>query len=299
MAVGTYSLQEGGTRAGELLLLSAAEQRLRITLRKACSGIFDLKWAPERVNGALWLGQADAGGGARIWRVGGAEAAEEAAAMRGTSSGMSLSLDWSGAERVAVSHSTRDLSVFRVRPDGAATEELHWAPHEHEVWVTVWHRAQPDALLSGSDDCTLRLWDVRARPERAQVTKRGGAGFTAAQFSPHSEHVVAVGSYDEHLYLWDTRAWARPLLTSEALGGGVWRCKWHPADPRRMLLGHMHSGFSALRLAADLAAVEARVTHTAPHASLAYGADWRRDGSVAGCCSFYDKKCSLWTPAFP
>lgn len=302
LVVGTYALQEGNTRTGQLLLVTSAEQQLRIIHTKVCAGIFDLKWAPQRVNGALWLGQADSSGGARVWRVGGSEVtAEDVLTVRGTSTGMSLSLDWSTAaaaavaDRVAVSHDTRDVSVFRIRPNGTAEEELHWKAHEHEVWITAFSRASPHVLLSGSDDCTLRVWDLRALSAgQAQVVKRGEAGFTTAQFCSTAEHLVAVGSYDEQLRLWDDRTWARPLLTTPRLSGGVWRTKWHPTDHHLLLLAHMHSGFSALRLSADLSAVETRLTHTDPHTSLAYGADWRRDGKLAGCCSFYDKQLSLW-----
>jgi len=34
----------------------------------------------------------------------------------------------------------------------------------------------------------------------------------------------------------------RPLFRTKPLGGGIWRIKWHPYSPNRMLVGAMHGG---------------------------------------------------------
>ena len=84
-------------------------------------------------------------------------------------------------------------------------------------------------------------------------------------------------------------------------GGGVWRLKWHPSDPRQLLAACMQDGFKVLQ--ADAAGGRLEVVEEYEHQrTLAYGADWCRlptaDGrSVAATASFYDRLLHVWSPA--
>ncbi len=47
------------------------------------------------------------------------------------------------------------------------------------------------------------------------LRKTHAAGVCCIQSSPHQEHIVCTGSYDERARLWDTRNLNRPMLTAE------------------------------------------------------------------------------------
>lgn len=135
---------------------------------------------------------------------------------------------------------------------------------------------------------------------------RFDAGVTSIQSHPHIEHLLAVGSYDDTVRLFDTR---KPLvpLTKANVGGGAWRVKWHPSADRKgdLLVACMHDGFKVVRFGVDLefgTGVELgweAVKRFDSHASLAYGVDWsfaknESDRTVVGSCSFYDHTVYLW-----
>jgi WD40 repeat protein len=72
-------------------------------------------------------------------------------------------------------------------------------------------------LVSGGDDCCLKLWDLRC-PESPihSMAKFFTAGVTSAQWCPYrsQEHVYAMGSYDGSIALWDERMQRRTPLVS-------------------------------------------------------------------------------------
>jgi len=146
------------------------------------------------------------------------------------------------------------------------------------------------------------------------------AGVTAVQSNPHVEHLLAVGSYDAVVRLFDARNIREPLITANA-GGGAWRVKWHPDIRRKtdLLVACMHDGFKVVHFETQpVPCVEQSEGRTAlsfvsytiaarndDHASLAYGADWQfspsassrnlaEGSSVIAGCSFYDHMLSVW-----
>lgn len=102
-------------------------------------------------------------------------------------------------------------------------------------------------------------------------------------------------------------------LTEHDAEGGIWRLKWHPTDPTRLLVAGMHGGFKvvdfdglALNDGVDadgwLTPGQGRLhTRFDKHESLAYGADWSDGGRTAegrdlvASCSFYDHMLHVWS----
>jgi diphthamide biosynthesis protein 7 len=231
---------------------------------------------------------------------------------------------------------------------GSATATLRalhrWQAHALcgepiEVWITAFSRSNPQMIYSGADDGVFKLWDIRllrnddggeaglagAAPQRAALTSKDhGAGVCSLQCHPFREHVLATGSYDEIVRVWDERALGRGPVAQCSVGGGVWRLKWHPARERGdwLLAACMRGQARLLRLTCDAAAgvgeepaeaaaeavactIDTAVLYEGHESEeLTYGADWLRCGRnlsspqpAVATCSFYDHALHVWRPS--
>lgn len=122
---------------------------------------------------------------------------------------------------------------------------------------------------------------------------------------------VATNSYDGRVRLFDRRKPLTPLTEFDA-EGGIWRLKWHPTNPTRLLVAGMHGGFKVVDFpelgvndgrdeAGWLRPGEGRLhARFDRHESMAYGADWSdgghtsEDRDVVASCSFYDHALHVW-----
>lgn len=200
------------------------------------------------------------------------------------------------------------------------TERDSWLAHTlfgstpAEVWSTCF-AANGKIVMSGGDDAKLKFWDVRCsstarrRPAMQVLADDFQAGVTVLSPHPRKEHLVAVGSYDETVGLYDVRYTAIPTARSkksEELGGGIWRLQWHPYHDEKLLVAAMHGGCRVLDLGSsnidDDAPTFTVSKEFTEHKSMAYGADWLVTEAVgeepgiqaAASCSFYDKAAYLW-----
>ena len=262
---------------------------------------------------------------------------------------LALSLDWEkgGAcndpaaisslpRKIVSSYSDGSVSIhsFRYSQDGQSmVEEERWDAHTlfgcpSEVWTCCFAASAAtgqsalsndgtNVVISGGDDGTMKLWDVRSCCTGGGPMAKVGeaefeAGVTAVSYHPTQEHMFAVGSYDEVVRLYDVRNLKAPLGRA-SVGGGVWRIRWHPSHDGKMLVGAMHGGCRVV----DAGNFENPqiVSKFTKHESMAYGADWLvggvdgegrggdedggRASDYAASCSFYDRRVCLWRSKLP
>uniref|UniRef100_W5M1M3 methylated diphthine methylhydrolase n=2 Tax=Lepisosteus oculatus TaxID=7918 RepID=W5M1M3_LEPOC len=302
LACGTYQLlrpvEKAGAetdppvRVGRLYLYQFSQEGapsppLQELQRIDTPGILDIKWCHVPVSDRPLLGSASSSGELQLYRLGGTQ--EASCALEAVSSlelgpdRLALSLDWSSGRgdsaglRTVCSDSQGCVSVVSV--DGAAPTLLsQWTAHSFEAWISAFSYWDTQLLYSGGDDCRLKGWDLRVGTCPVFTSKRHSMGVCSIHSNPHREHILATGSYDEHVLLWDGRSLREPLADS-ALGGGVWRLKWHPTQQRLLLAACMHNDFHILDCHPVLDGSSGHCPVLASyilHNSLAYGADWSR-----------------------
>ncbi|XDV21016.1 hypothetical protein PO909_026206 [Leuciscus waleckii] len=303
LACGTYQLQKGDdktaedstapNRIGRLYLFHCNPQPsfippLTETQRIDTPAILDLKWCHVPISERPLLGMATASGEIQLYKLmepqQGTSGLEcELRAELGPDR-LALSLDWSTGRgessdvRVVSSDSSGSLTVLSLG-EASLTAVCQWKAHDFEAWISAFSYWDTQIVYSGGDDCKLKGWDLRMGPSSPTFTsKRHTMGVCSIHSNPHREHVLATGSYDENVLLWDGRNMKTPL-NETAVGGGVWRLKWHPSQEHLLLAACMHNDFHILHCQKAMEGQDAPCPVLASyilHNSLAYGADWSR-----------------------
>lgn len=165
-----------------------------------------------------------------------------------------------------------------------------WQAHLCEAWCASFDRHDLNTAYSGSDDYTFKVWDIRMPTSPTSTCKYHSAGVCSVVSDPHREWVLASGSYDESCAIWDRRNLRQPTSTLQA-ASGVWRLRWHPTRPGRLLAACMHDGFKVW----DTQTQE--TLGACPTDSIAYGSDWifAKDREAYGGAIFYTHKAIIWS----
>ncbi|KAJ7169893.1 WD40-repeat-containing domain protein [Mycena filopes] len=322
LVCGTYNLEkkaepsDGATqkRTGQCLVFKTEPQSTTPRQIQAIDlpAVLDMKWCHRSVSDAPLLGIADSEGNISLLEWNGTESQLEriSSISCAPSDVLCLSLDWSnrrqnsGIGSLIVSLSNGSLCLLRPTEGSESGLSITdtWHAHDFEPWIAAWDYWDSSVIYSGGDDLKLKGWDTRqgfSQPTFAN--KRFDAGITTIQSHPHVENLLAVGSYDNTVRLFDKR---KPLVpvTQVDVGGGAWRVKWHPSPSREndLLVACMHDGFKVVRFAQtgeSLANGEV-IQRFDVHTSLAYGADWSfasETNTLIASCSFYDHSLHMWT----
>ena len=174
-----------------------------------------------------------------------------------------------------------------------------WLAHDNiEVWNAAIDYHDTNIVYSGADDAIFKAWDIRLDCSYPILNQQRAHTAGVTVISPHHNHeyLIATGSYDENVRLWDRRN-LKKIINEYSVGGGVWRLRWHPKLTNYILCAAMHNGFSVLKLD-EKDQLKSYSTFT-DHESLAYGCDWNINNNelddLIVSCSFYDKKVCSWT----
>ena len=88
-----------------------------------------------------------------------------------------------------------------------------WKEHKQPVWVTKWSPVELTAVMSCSDDRTVRLWDLPS--DSSTTTFTGHQDYVrSGGFMPgQNSNLLYSGSYDQTVRLWDPRTPSKAVMT--------------------------------------------------------------------------------------
>eukprot|EP01018_Ginkgo_biloba_P010365 Gb_40887 [translate_table: standard] len=86
---------------------------------------------------------------------------------------------------------------------------MDFKEHGRRVWSVDFSQSDPTRLASGSDDGTVKLWNINQGGSIGTI--RTKANVCCVQFPPDSAHLIAFGSADFKIYCYDLRNLNTPL----------------------------------------------------------------------------------------
>ncbi|KAF8049993.1 hypothetical protein N665_2070s0001 [Sinapis alba] len=86
---------------------------------------------------------------------------------------------------------------------------MEYEEHEKRAWSVDFSRTEPSMLVSGSDDCKVKVWCTRQEASVLNIDMK--ANICCVKYNPGSSNFIAVGSADHHIHYYDLRNISQPL----------------------------------------------------------------------------------------
>ncbi|KAF9589481.1 hypothetical protein IFM89_024752 [Coptis chinensis] len=86
---------------------------------------------------------------------------------------------------------------------------MEYEEHEKRAWSVDFSRTEPSMLVSGSDDCKVKVWCTKQEASVLNIDMK--ANICCVKYNPGSSIYVAVGSADHHIHYYDLRNTSTPL----------------------------------------------------------------------------------------
>lgn len=104
--------------------------------------------------------------------------------------------------------------------------------HEKRVFNVIFNTQIPNLIASGSDDLTIRLWDLSntESSEAIKVLKGHTHNVRAISFNPELPWCLVSGAWDATIKLWDTRT-GTCIYTIADHNADVYGITFHPERP--------------------------------------------------------------------
>ncbi|XP_073100471.1 E3 ubiquitin-protein ligase COP1 isoform X2 [Elaeis guineensis] len=86
---------------------------------------------------------------------------------------------------------------------------MEYEEHEKRAWSVDFSQTEPSMLVSGSDDCKVKVWCMKQEASVINIDMK--ANICCVKYNPGSSIYVAVGSADHHIHYFDLRNTSTPL----------------------------------------------------------------------------------------
>lgn len=104
--------------------------------------------------------------------------------------------------------------------------------HSDDCNCLAFHPVNEYALLTGSDDKTIALWDMRnLSKEVHRFDQRHRDAVLEVAWSPISPSLFASSSADQHVFVWDIKSTNELIFDHKGHDARIPDISWHPTRP--------------------------------------------------------------------
>ncbi|KAJ8749217.1 hypothetical protein K2173_018691 [Erythroxylum novogranatense] len=86
---------------------------------------------------------------------------------------------------------------------------VEYEEHEKRAWCVDFSHTEPSMLVSGSDDCKVKVWCTNQEASVLNIDMK--ANICCVKYNPGSSTYIAVGSADHHIHYYDLRNVSSPV----------------------------------------------------------------------------------------
>ncbi|CAL0315799.1 unnamed protein product [Lupinus luteus] len=86
---------------------------------------------------------------------------------------------------------------------------MEYEEHEKRAWSVDFSRTDPSMLVSGSDDCKVKIWCTNQENSVLNIDMK--ANICCVKYNPGSGNYIAVGSADHNIHYYDLRNISHPV----------------------------------------------------------------------------------------
>lgn len=131
------------------------------------------------------------------------------------------------------SSGTSALVDSLIIPSSSPTKSLQFRVKVHaaDCNCLAFHPTNEYAILTGSDDTTIALWDMRnLSKEIRRYEQHHADGVLQVAWSPVAPSIFASSSADQHVFVWDLKS-EEVIFDHKGHDSRIPDISWHPTRP--------------------------------------------------------------------
>eukprot|EP01132_Coremiostelium_polycephalum_P001973 gene1973-2427_t len=183
--------------------------------------------------------------------------------------------------------------IWNTTREGSRSVEKVLNEHTRAVNKLAWHPEKMDCLLTGSQDATLRYWDIRDPNPTKIIFQPKSESVRDVQFNPFNTSYFAAAFDNGTVQLWDYRKNTGPVEKITAAHQGlVLAIDWHPEERNIIASG----GRDRCVRIWDLSSPGGKSLNNVTTISSVSRIKWRPGYKwhIASCSSIVDLQTHIW-----
>ncbi|XP_064455618.1 GATOR2 complex protein WDR24-like isoform X2 [Ornithodoros turicata] len=126
--------------------------------------------------------------------------------------------------------------TWNLNKSSRSKQDMVFQDHKRTVNKVCFHPTEPNILLSGSQDGTMKIFDIRKR-EAAATFLSSSESVRDVQFCPHNSITFVAVQENGNVQIWDLRRTDKCERQFTAHSGPVFTCDWHPEERKLLATG--------------------------------------------------------------